>query len=55
MKAVPNIDEDGVKEHIQRHEKYLQLCEEKKTALAEFKELKKLQKQQRVARVEDQN
>jgi hypothetical protein len=31
MRAVPNIDEDSTREHVQRYERYLDFCEQKKS------------------------
>jgi hypothetical protein len=30
MRCVPSIDEEDIKEHNARHDKYVDLCEEKK-------------------------
>jgi hypothetical protein len=41
MRAVPNSDDDLIRNHIAHHEKYLDLCEKKKQLLNEYKEVKK--------------
>ena len=55
MRSVPSIDEDSIKEHVDRYERYVDLCEKKKALVVQFKEIKKQAQKERVSKVDNQN
>ena len=52
MRAVPNVEEDGVREHADKYDRYLEWVDEKKQGLAQYKEAKKRKEKERIARVD---
>lgn len=43
MRAVPNIDDENIREHCVRYDKYLEMTEGKKDLLNKYKDCKKRQ------------
>eukprot|EP00347_Sterkiella_histriomuscorum_P015281 403357622 len=55
MRAVPTIDDQAIKLHINKYERYLDLTEQKKQTLFAYKEAKKKKQQETIHKIDNQN